>query len=191
MDALLQADRRSLWRFGLVGASAFALLLGLEIATEAHVSPLELLLETLELILTITAAGGLTLMVSRMQTQHEEQLGLLRDLGVARAEGEAFRAQVQTHLDGLGIAIDKQFQAWSLTDAERDVGLLMLKGLGHKEIAALRGTSEATVRQQARRVYQKSSLPGRPAFCAFFLEDLLPPAAERGERPAEPSIRQQ
>ena len=45
------------------------------------------------------------------------------------------------------------------------------------EIAGLRGTSEATVRHQARAVYQKSSLPGRTAFCAYFLEDLLAPQA--------------
>ena len=112
-----------------------------------------------------------------MQAQHEEKLALLRDLDAARAEGEGFRTQVQAHLDGLGVAIDKQFRVWSLTDAEREVALLMLKGFGHKEIAAFRGTSEATVRQQARGVYQKSGLNGRPAFCAFFLEDLLPPAA--------------
>jgi hypothetical protein len=33
------------------------------------------------------------------------------------------------------------------------------------------------VRQQARSIYEKSGLNGRAAFCAFFLEDLLPPQA--------------
>ncbi len=50
----------------------------------------------------------------------------------------------------------------------------MLKGFSHREIASLRGTTEATVRHQASAIYQKSSLPGRSAFCAYFLEDLLP-----------------
>ena len=50
----------------------------------------------------------------------------------------------------------------------------MLKGFSHREIAALRGTTEATVRHQARATYQKSGLPSRTVFCAYFLEDLLP-----------------
>jgi DNA-binding NarL/FixJ family response regulator len=58
--------------------------------------------------------------------------------------------------------------------AEGEVGLLMLKGFTHGEAASLRGTPDATVRHQARAIYQKSNLPGRTAFCAYFLEDLLP-----------------
>jgi DNA-binding NarL/FixJ family response regulator len=55
----------------------------------------------------------------------------------------------------------------------------MLKGFSHKEIAALRGTSDGTVRHQAKTVYQKANVPGRTAFCSFFLEDLLPPTEQR------------
>jgi DNA-binding NarL/FixJ family response regulator len=165
------------WQWVAIGAAAVALLLGLEIATEeGSFTPAELLLETLELGLTVAAATALALVFVRMQAQHEEQMALLNDLETARSEGEGFRKQVQAHLDGLGAAIDRQFDAWRLTEAEREVGLLMLKGFGHKEIAAFRGTSEATVRQQARSVYQKSGMNGRTVFCAFFLEDLLPPA---------------
>jgi DNA-binding CsgD family transcriptional regulator len=62
-----------------------------------------------------------------------------------------------------------------MTAAEREVGLLILKGLSHKEIAALRSTSEATVRQQSQSIYRKADLPGKTAFCAYFLEDLFVP----------------
>ena len=168
--------RRAVGRFVAVAAAAVALLLGLEIATEeGSFTPAELLLETLELGLTVAAAAALAIGFQRMQAQHEERVALLHDLESARSEGESFRKQVQAHLDGLGAAIDRQFDVWTLTEAEREVALLMLKGFGHKEIAAFRGTSEATVRQQARSIYQKSGMGGRAAFCAFFLEDLLPP----------------
>lgn len=53
----------------------------------------------------------------------------------------------------------------------------MLKGFSHKEIAALRGTTETTARQQATSAYQKPGPGGRAAFCAYFLEDLLLPIA--------------
>ena len=78
-------------------------------------------------------------------------------------------------MTGLSQAIDEQLQNWSFTQAEKDIGLLLLKGLSFKEIAELRQTSERTVRQQAGEVYRKSGLAGRNEFAAFFLEDLLLP----------------
>jgi hypothetical protein len=45
----------------------------------------------------------------------------------------------------------------------------------------LRGTSEATVRQQAQSIYQKAELPGKTAFSAYFLEDLFAPGVNPDE----------
>ena len=57
------------------------------------------------------------------------------------------------------------------------MALLLLKGLSHREIAEARATAETTVRQQALALYRKSGLRGRSDLAAFFLEDLLLPAA--------------
>jgi DNA-binding CsgD family transcriptional regulator len=113
---------------------------------------------------------------------------LIRDLDVARSEGQHWRARVETSLKGIRAEMDRQFARWGMTAAERDVGLLILKGMNHKEIAALRGTSEATVRQQAQAIYRKAGLPGKTAFCAYFLEDLFTPAREpvREPKPLDP-----
>jgi DNA-binding NarL/FixJ family response regulator len=62
-----------------------------------------------------------------------------------------------------------------LTPAEAQVGVLLLKGLSHKEAAEVRNTSERTVREQARSLYRKADLAGRSELAAFFLEDLLLP----------------
>jgi DNA-binding CsgD family transcriptional regulator len=98
-----------------------------------------------------------------------------------RAERDAWRARAEKLLRGLGEEIDAQLRAWGLTPVERETALLLLKGYGHKEIAALLGKSERTVRQQAVAVYRKSELGGRAELAAFFLEDLLLPAGpERG-----------
>lgn len=107
----------------------------------------------------------------------------LRDhLADVRAEAERWRAEAKEALDGLGVAIDAQFERWSLSSAEREVGLLLLKGLSHQEIADVRGVSERTARQQARAVYKKAGLSGRAELSAYFLEDLLLPQdqARRG-----------
>ncbi len=42
-----------------------------------------------------------------------------------------------------------------------------------RHCSALRGTSEKTIRQQASSIYQKSGLPSRHAFSAWFIEDFL------------------
>ena len=97
------------------------------------------------------------------------------DLAGARVEAEHWKQESRELLRGLGVAIEHQFARWNLTQAESEVGLLLLKGLGHKEIAAIRETSERTVREQARSLYRKSGLSGRSALSAFFLEDLLLP----------------
>lgn len=69
--------------------------------------------------------------------------------------------------------IHQQFSQWKLTQSESEVGLLLLKGLSLKEIAALRNTAEKTVRQQASSIYKKSDIAGRHAFSAWFIEDIL------------------
>lgn len=92
-----------------------------------------------------------------------------------QSERDAWRNQAQGYLRGLGEAIDRQFQAWGLTNAESETAMLLLKGLGHKEISQVANKSERTVRQHAIAVYRKSGLPGRAGLSAFFLEDLLLP----------------
>jgi len=170
-------EQRLRWLLAGVGIGCFALLTALGIVTEGQdFSALDFIDDTLTTLLTIGSAVGVALLLQRLRTQHEEQLALMRDLEIARAEGEGWRSRVQSHLAGLKGALDQQFQAWGMTVAEREVGLLILKGLSHKEIAALRATTDATVRQQAQAIYRKAGLPGKTAFSAYFLEDLFVPA---------------
>ena len=174
------------------GLACFALLMSLEIITEEDgIRVFDVLVDALSTLLTIGGAVGAALLAQRMHLQHEEKIALIRDLDVARAEGGAWREKVQSHLAGLKGAMDKQFLDWRMTGAEREVGLLMLKGLSHKEIAALRATTEATVRQQAQSIYRKAHLPGKTAFSAYFLEDLFSPEFVPEERPPQEAAAQQ
>jgi DNA-binding CsgD family transcriptional regulator len=96
-----------------------------------------------------------------------------------RESRDAWRQRAEKLLRGLGEEIDAQLRHWNLTPTERKIALLLLKGYGHKEIAALLGRSERTIRQHAVAVYRKSNLSGRAELAAFFLEDLLlPPEPE-------------
>ncbi|HEV8692403.1 MAG TPA: LuxR C-terminal-related transcriptional regulator [Ideonella sp.] len=149
--------------------------MGLEWLDEPGMSPFELLLELLKTTPIVIACVGMVLLFQRTRRQQDEHQALLRDVEAARLQGQPWRAESRLLLNGLGHAIDQQFRLWSLTDAEREVALLLLKGLSSKQIATVRNSSERTVREQARAVYAKAGLNGRAALSAYFLEDLLAP----------------
>jgi len=135
-----------------------------------------LMTEAAVMALALAGAVGLWRQLGSVRRQAEQ---LSVDLAAARKEAERFRADAHQALRGLGEAIDRQYVRWALTAAEREIALLMLKGLSHKEVAAVRSTSETTIRQQALAIYRKSGLRNRSDLSAFFLEDLLLPASQR------------
>ena len=173
MNELLD-PRTRLWAIVAVVAG-IALFLGIELAEEPAATPLELLLELLKVAPVVVTSVGVALLFRVTRQQRDEHLQVIRDLEVARLQGQRWRSESRTLLNGLGEAIDAQFTRWNLTDAEREVALLLLKGLSTKEIAAVRAGSERTVREHARAIYSKAGLTGRAALSAFFLEDLLAP----------------
>ena len=73
----------------------------------------------------------------------------------------------------LAKVLQSQFEEWRLTQTEKEVAMLLLKGLSFKEIAAVRSTLEKTVRQQASSIYKKAGVSGRHEFSAWFIEDFL------------------
>lgn len=128
----------------------------------------------IELVVLLAALFGIVLLWRRFARTRT-------DLVEARQQATLWHAQHRELLRGLSAAIDGQFREWQLTKAEAEVALFLLKGYSLKEIATLRETSERTAREQARSVYRKSGLSGRPSLAAFFLEDLLLPIAAEGD----------
>lgn len=94
-------------------------------------------------------------------------------IAASTAERDAWRKSAESALAGFSTAVERQFEKWGLTPVEREVAMLLLKGHGHKQVAAQTGRSERTVRQHAVSVYEKSGLGGRAELAAFFLEGLM------------------
>lgn len=67
----------------------------------------------------------------------------------------------------------ERFDAWGLTPAERDVALFAIKGLSTADIAALRTTSEGTVKAQTAAIYRKAGVSGRPQLLSLFVDELM------------------
>lgn len=126
-----------------------------------------------ELGVMALSASGILYLVLRLREARAEVATLSRDVAAARAEAARWRAEAGDLLAGLSAAMQRQFDRWGLTAAERDVTMGLLEGRSHKEIARDRRTSERTVRQQARSVYQKAGLAGRSELAGFFLGGLL------------------
>ena len=129
-----------------------------------------------ELLLIASGAIGATWLWRRWHAAAAEGAALRHTLAERQAEAEAWRASAEQALRGMGEAIDRQFAAWGLTPAEREVAFLLLKGKSHKEIAAATARSERTVRQHAAAAYAKAGLDGRATLAAYFLEGVRVPA---------------
>jgi DNA-binding CsgD family transcriptional regulator len=133
---------------------------------------------------TVLSLVCLVLMWRLVRGYRSQARALEVALDSTRADLVEWRSKASDTLQGLGALIDRQFDAWGLSPAEREVALLLLKGLSLKDIGVMRQSSERTVRQQAQSVYSKASLAGRAELAAFFLEDLLLPPLELRTTPA-------
>ena len=69
--------------------------------------------------------------------------------------------------------LEERFAEWGLTPAEKDVALFAIKGLATPDIAALRATSEGTVKAQTNAIYRKAGVTGRSQLLSLFIEDLM------------------
>jgi DNA-binding CsgD family transcriptional regulator len=163
--------------------ATMALLVAVDLATDvrAGATGLHVLLEAAVIGIGSVAAVVTALRVRTLAQEARELRGqaseLAAHLAASRQEADRWRAEAADLIAGLSSAIDQQFTRWDLTPAEREVALLLLKGLSHKEVAEVRDVNETTVRQQARAIYRKAGLTGRNDLAAFFLEDLLGPRA--------------
>ncbi len=141
--------------------------------TNEEVAPGDIFTDFVETLFLSAAMAASAVIVNRLRGLEDVTTDLRVELTEAANAGRAWRAQSEHLFKGLSAAIAVQFDDWGLTDAEADIAALILKGVALKDIAALRKTSEATIRQQAQSIYRKSGLSNRSEFAAYFLEDLF------------------
>lgn len=163
------------WRYLVMIILGSVFLIALEIYEDPELTWGEILLELIQPTLIVIVAVGMVRLTDQVQRQYDEQRLQIMDLETSRLEGMQWRESMSDLIKGLSQGIATQFEKWDMTAAEKEVGLLILKGMSYKEIAILRNVSEKTVRQQAHSIYKKAKLSGRAALSAFFLEDLLLP----------------
>ncbi|SMY08475.1 helix-turn-helix transcriptional regulator [Flavimaricola marinus] len=87
--------------------------------------------------------------------------------------------------------LEERFVEWGLTPAEADVALFAIKGMSLSDIAALRNTSEGTVKAQTNAIYRKAGVSGRPQLLSLFIDELMsgPVTGGPANAPEPPAVR--
>jgi DNA-binding NarL/FixJ family response regulator len=126
-----------------------------------------------EVVMFGIAFGALIWQIRVIMKKNDHIQSLNTELLDTKQSYQEWKAKTHASAQEIRQLIDKQFLLWHLSHSEKDVALLLIKGLSMKEIAEIRNTQEKTVRQQATTIYKKSELSGRQELAAFFLEDIL------------------
>ena len=97
---------------------------------------------------------------------------LAYELLLERRKMNDMDAQLQATTAAVNATIEDYARNWSLSTAEKEVFILILKGCSHGEIAEIRKTAEGTVKAQAAQIYRKSGLGNKTQLLSALVEDL-------------------
>lgn len=113
----------------------------------------------LEALAAVALFGGVAFLMVELRRVMDRVAQLARSMRAARGE--------------MSEVIDTFFSDWGLTPSERDVALMVLKGIDNDTIAKMRGTAPGTVRAQCTSIYGKAGVDGRAQLFSVFMEELL------------------
>lgn len=123
-----------------------------------------------EIFMALASFIAITVLLTSTWLSKKELIKTYYSLGEAHKALDTAKHQTQKLMGELSKVIQAQFIKWQLTDSEKEVALLLIKGLSLDEIATVRETKEKTVRQQASNLYKKAGITGRYELVAFFLK---------------------
>ena len=133
------------------------------------------LLDLTHLFFEVFSAGALILAIRILV----RQLRWLQERNTQQSETLRFlRGEMDSYVHG-------KFDEWSLTSAERDIAMYMLKGLSIAEIAAARSTAEGTVKAQTSNIFRKTGVASRMELMSLFLDEFLDVGAGIGNRQSQ------
>ncbi len=127
----------------------------------------------LDLGIAMASFFAVALLIWKMTKDKRRIQVLVKEKTILQEIAEKYETKSRLLVEGLSSQIDREFNNWSLSEAEREVALFLLKGLTTHEISEIRNSAEKTVRHQSAAIYKKAGLKGRGELQAYFLEDLL------------------
>ncbi len=137
---------------------------------EGKYSLLSLMLEAFAIL---ASTLGIAYLIRIIRVRALETDTLRHQLKKTRSDLSEMNDKIRQASRQYSDVIHEQLGKWDFTPSEKEIAMLLLKGLSFEEIAGIREAKEKTVRQQATAIYRKSSLNGRHEFAAWFFEDFL------------------
>lgn len=113
----------------------------------------------------VEAAGVLALAIGATLTLREYRHLLRRNDRIERELGAATGAFHEV--------IEQHFANWQLTEAERDVALLSIKGVSIADMAKMRSTRDGTIKAQSAAIYRKAGVSSRAELISVVVEELI------------------
>ncbi len=127
----------------------------------------------LEILTVCLSIWGIFMLFRMIKSRREEIAQLNHKVEKVESDLELSHSKLKEIGREYSKYLHKQFDDWGFTPSEKEVALILLKGLSFKEMADVRNTKEKTIRQQASAIYKKSNVSGRHEFAAWFFEDML------------------
>lgn len=88
----------------------------------------------LEVVMAMGSMLGLFILLKSSFATKTVLRQVQQDLEKSRVEARKWKDESQKYIDGLSQAIDAQFARWGLSVSEKEVALLLLKGLSLKKL---------------------------------------------------------
>ena len=119
--------------------------------------------DLVHLVFEVLAVAGLGYAVVTLRAYHR----------LLRAEAEATKDTIQMLRGNFGQVLQNKFEDWGLTIAERDVTLLIIRGLSVAEIASARNTAQGTIKTQSTSIFRKIGVRSKTELMSVIIDEFL------------------
>lgn len=90
-----------------------------------------------------------------------------------QAEATQSQETIQILRGSFDAALHEKFDEWRLTKAERDVTLLMIRGLSVADIASARKTAQGTIKAQSTSIFRKIGVASKTELMSAIIDEFL------------------
>ncbi|MCF8474094.1 MAG: LuxR C-terminal-related transcriptional regulator [Emcibacter sp.] len=97
----------------------------------------------------------------------------IRELNIFFKRHHKMNDQMRVASGQFALVIETLFDEWTLTPAERDVAIYLIKGMSFSEIADIRQSKEGTIKAQTNAIYRKANVGSCHELLSLFLDELL------------------
>lgn len=119
--------------------------------------------DLVHLVFEVLAVAGLGYAVVTLRAYHL----------LLRAEAEATKDTIQMLRGNFDEVLQNKFEDWGLTIAERDVTLLIIRGLSVAEIASARSTAQGTIKTQSTSIFRKIGVRSKTELMSVIIDEFL------------------